>query len=416
MKHNLFISWKFFLERKRQSLVATLGVIIGTTAFIVMSSMVNGLQKFFLKEALNINGHVKITVELKGDEKEILRLYYGDGVFEVLGYKPKERRDYIRNYREIVEKYERDRNVVGVAPHLVSNGVILYGVKEKAATLVGILPKKEDRTLSLSEYVIHKKVDELERNRNSVIIGIKLAKELGIDEVGKKITLVSPSGETYRLKVVDFLNTGITEIDKSRVYLHIKKLQDILDRPGEVNEIVVKLKDYNLSEYYAERLSEETGYNAESWQESFKNFLSIFKIQRIITNSVIFAILSVSGFGIFNIIMMTVLEKKRDIAILKAMGYEPLDLITIFTLQGVIIGIVGGILGNITGFFILEWLETIKIEVEGIIRSQGFILDRSILYHIYGFLFALLTSFIASFYPAYRASKLHPVEVFRSGG
>ena len=416
MKHNFFISWKLFLERKRQSFVATLGVIIGTAAFIVMSSMVNGFQKFFLKEALNINGHVKIMVEPTTDRTEILRRYYGEGVFKVLGYKPKEEKDNIRNYREIVRKYERDENVVGVAPHLVSNGVIIYGVKEKAATLVGIFPEKEERTLSLSEYLVHKKLEEMKRDRSSVILGIKLAHELGIYEVGKKVTLISPSGEVYRLKVIDFLNTGITEIDKSRVYLHIKKLQDILNRAGEVNEIVVKLRDYNLSEYYAEKLSVETGYRAESWQESFKNFLSIFKIQKIITSSVIFAILTVSGFGIFNIIMMTVLEKKRDIAILKAMGYEPLDLIFIFTLQGLIIGVLGGIVGNIVGFFILEWLETIKIELEGIIRAQGFILDRSVVYHIYGFIFAVLTSFLASFYPAYRASKFHPVEVFRSGG
>lgn len=416
MKHNFFISWKLFLERKRQSFVATLGVIIGTAAFIVMSSMVNGFQKFFLKEALNINGHVKIMVEPTTDRTEILRKYYGEGVFKVLGYKPKEEKDNIRNYREIVRKYERDENVVGVAPHLVSNGVIIYGVKEKAATLVGIFPEKEERTLSLSEYLVYKRLEEMKRDRSSVILGIKLAHELGIYEVGKKVTLISPSGEVYRLKVIDFLNTGITEIDKSRVYLHIKKLQDILNRAGEVNEIVVKLRDYNLSEYYAEKLSAETGYRAESWQESFKNFLSIFKIQKIITSSVIFAILTVSGFGIFNIIMMTVLEKKRDIAILKAMGYEPLDLIFIFTLQGLIIGVLGGIVGNIVGFFILEWLETIKIELEGIIRAQGFILDRSVVYHIYGFIFAVVTSFLASFYPAYRASKFHPVEVFRSGG
>lgn len=416
MKHNLFISWKFFLERKRQSLVATMGVIIGTAAFIVMSSMVNGFQKFFLKEALNINGHVKIMVEPTTDKTKILREFYGEGLFEVLGYKPKEGKDDIRNYKEIVRKYERDKNVVGITPHLVSNGVVIYGVKEKAATLVGIFPEKEERTLSLSEYLIHKRLEELEKDKNSAILGIRLAQELGIYEIGKKITLVAPSGEVYRLKVVDFLNTGITEIDKSRIYLHVKKLQDLLDKAGEVNEIVFKLRDYNLSEYYAKKLSAETGYRAESWQESFKNFLSIFKIQNIIIYSVIFAILIVSGFGIFNIVMMTVLEKKRDIAILKAMGYDPKDIILIFTLQGLIVGLLGGIIGNVVGFFILEWLETIRIEVEGIIRTQGFVLDRNPFYHAYGFIFAVLTSFLASFYPAHRASKLHPVEVFRSGG
>ena len=113
---------------------------------------------------------------------------------------------------------------------------------------------------------------------------------------------------------------------------------------------------------------------------------------------------------------MTVLEKKRDIAILKAMGYENRDITFIFALQGLIIGLAGGIIGNILGYYILEWLETIKFEIEGIIRAKGFILDRSVVYHILGFIFALLFSFISAFYPSFRASKLYPVDIFRSGG
>jgi len=416
MKAVLFLSFKFFVERKRQSFIATLGVMIGTTAYIVMSSMVSGFQKYFLEEALNINGHVKIFVEAKERGEDFLKRFFPDKNFKILGEKPKETKDKISNYREILKKYLKDKNVVGITIHLVGNGILAYGVKEKPATLVGIIPDLEDKTLSVSKYLEEGKLKELEKNRDCVIIGIKLAQELGIKETGKKVILYAPSGEIYRLKVVDFLNTGITEIDKSRVYLHIKKLQDILERQGEVNEVVLKLTDPNLAPIYADRLTKETGYKAESWQESFKNFLSIFKIQKIITRSVVFSLLLVSAFGIFNIIMMTVMEKRREIAILKAMGYEKGDLILIFTLQGIIIGLLGGLLGNVLAYGMLEWLETVKIEVEGIIRAKGFILDRSVWYHVFGFFFSLITSYLASFYPAYKASRFHPVEVFRSGG
>ncbi|RUM32199.1 MAG: ABC transporter permease [Aquifex sp.] len=415
MKGNFFISLRLFFERRRQSVIATLGVVIGTAAFIVMSSMVNGFQKYFLEEALNINGHVKIFVESTFREDRILRKVYKEGVFLVLGAKPKSVKDRISNYREILSKYAKDENVLGITLHLVGNGVISYGVKEKPATFVGIFPELEDKTLRISKYLVKNNLGQLERNKEAVILGIKLAEELGIKDIGKKVVLVSPNGTLHRLKVVDLLKTGITEIDKSRVYLHIKKLQDILGKPNEVNEVILKLKSADLAPVYAKRFTKETGYRAESWQESFKNFLSIFKIQKIITRSVVFAILLVSGFGIFNIIMMTVLEKKRDIAILKAMGYEKRDIILIFSLQGIIIGVFGGLAGNFLSYGILEWLETIKIEVEGIIRAEGFLLDRSISYHLQGFIFAVLVSFLASFYPAYRASRFHPVEVFRSG-
>jgi len=416
MKAVLFLALKFFIERRRQSFIATLGVMIGTAAYIVMSSMVNGFQKYFLEEALNINGHVKVFVEAREKGEEFLKKFFPEINFKILGEKPEETKDKISNYRKILRKYSKDKNVVGITIHLVGNGVVSYGVKEKTATLVGIIPSLEEKTLKVSKYLERGNLKELEKNKDYIIIGVKLAQELGIKETGKKVILYAPGGEVYRLKVIDFLNTGITEIDKSRIYLHIKKLQDILQRQGEVNEIVLKLKDPDIAPLYAVKLSKETGYKAESWQESFKNFLSIFKIQKIITRSVVFSILLVSGFGIFNIIMMTVMEKRREIAILKAMGYEKSDLILIFTLQGLIIGVIGGILGNILAYGMLEWLETVKIEVEGIIRAKGFILDRSFFYHIFGFLFALLTSYLASFYPAYKASKFHPVEVFRSGG
>jgi lipoprotein-releasing system permease protein len=131
---------------------------------------------------------------------------------------------------------------------------------------------------------------------------------------------------------------------------------------------------------------------------------------------IVFAILVVSAFGIFNIIMMTVMEKKKDIAILKTVGYEDDEIIKIFTFQGVIIGFFGYIIGAILGYSIQEWLSSLRIDVEGLIRAKGFILDRSILYFVYGFVFSMFFSILASFYPSYKASKLNPVDIFRSGG
>lgn len=114
---------------------------------------------------------------------------------------------------------------------------------------------------------------------------------------------------------------------------------------------------------------------------------------------IVFAILLVSAFGIFNIIMMIVMEKKKDIAILMAIGYEKQDIVKIFTLQGIIDGLAGAVLGCLVGYGIQEWLSSINIDVEGLVRAKGFILDRSFSYYIYGVVFAFVFSLIASFYP-----------------
>ncbi len=418
MKHNLFVSFKLTVERKRQTVVALFGVAIGVAAFIVMTSLMRGFQKYFIQQALNINGHIKLSVEENYDDLRILRKVFKSGnyVFSVLGSKPKEKRYKIENFREILRRYSHNKEIVGISPHLVGTGVVVYGTKEKNASLVGIFPDLEEKTVSFKDYLKNGKLELLSANKNNIIIGIKLAKDLGVKNIGSKVNIVSPAGKVYTLKVIDFLNTGITEIDKTRIYMHIKKLQTLFQKPNEVNEIIFKIKDPEKAPELARKIEAETGYNAESWQEAFRNFLSLFRMQNYITYIIVFSILVVSAFGIFNIIMMTVLEKKRDIAILKAIGYEDRDITVIFALQGIFIGIVGGILGNILGFYILEWLETLKFEIEGIIRVKGFILDRNVMYHIFGFIFAFLFSFLSAFYPSYRASKLYPVDIFRSGG
>ena len=113
---------------------------------------------------------------------------------------------------------------------------------------------------------------------------------------------------------------------------------------------------------------------------------------------------------------MTVLEKKKDIAILKAMGYENRDIIYIFAFQGIFVGIIGGVLGNLIAYGILEWMESLNFSLEGIVRAKGFILDRNPYYHLFGFVFAFFFSILSAFYPSYKASKLYPVDIFRSGG
>ncbi len=418
MNHNIFISLKLIFERKKQTTITLLGVAIGVTAFIVMTSLMKGFQKYFLEQALNINGHINLKVEENYDDFRIIKKKYSseEYLFNILGSKPKEKKYKISDFKNIIKRYSKDKDIIGMSPHLIGTGILVYGTKEKNVSLIGIFPELEERTIDFSKYTQNKKITQLSTNKNNIIVGIKLAQDLGIDKIGKKVTIVSSAGGVYVLKVADFLETGITEIDKTRIYMHIKKLQTILNKPNEVNEIIFKIKNPEKAPEIARQISIDTGYKAESWQEAFKNFLSLFKMQNYITYAIVFAVLVVSAFGIFNIIMMTVLEKKKDIAILKAMGYENRDIIYIFVFQGILIGLVGGILGNIFAYGLLDWMESLKFELEGIVNAKGFILDRNPYYHLFGFIFAFIFSILSAFYPSYRASKLYPVDIFRSGG
>lgn len=415
MKHILFVTFKLLFERKRQTIVAIIGVSIGVAAFIAMASLMNGFQRYFIEQALDLNAHVTLKVKDEPDKGKIIKRFYGnDTLFHVYGAKPKELKDKIVDYKFIIEKFGGDRDILGVAPHLTGQGIIKYGTIDKSATLMGIDPVLERKASLIDKFITNRRLDSLITDRDSVIIGKLLARDLGIDEVGKKVIITTPNGVTHLFKVVDFFDSGITMLDQTRVYMNLKTLQTILNKPNEVNEIIFKIADVYRVNEIASRINRETGYYTESWQKAFRNFLQLFKIQNYITYMIVFAILVVSAFGIFNIIMMTVLEKKRDIAILKALGYENPDVIKIFVFHGVIIGSFGAILGCILGYGIQELLASVNISVEGLVRTKGFALDRNPIYFVYGVLFAFFFSFFASFYPSYKASKLNPVEIFRS--
>jgi lipoprotein-releasing system permease protein len=415
MKHIIFVTLKLLFERKRQTIIAIVGVSIGVGAFIAMASLMNGFQKYFIEQALEVNAHVTLKIKDEPDKGKILKKIYGEDIyFHVYGAKPRELKDKIINYKFIISKYEKDKDIQGVAPHLTGQGIIKYGTVEKSASLIGIEPSLERKASVIDKFISNQKLDSLITDRDSIIIGKLLAKDLGIDETGKKVIITTPNGVTHLFKVIDFFESGITMLDQTRVYMNLKTLQTILNKPNEANEIIFKIKDVYKANEIAEKIKRETGYYTESWQKAFRNFLQLFKIQNYITYMIVFAILVVSAFGIFNIIMMTVLEKKRDIAILKALGYEDKDIVKIFVFHGVTIGFFGAIVGCLTGYLLQEFLASVNISIEGIVRTKGFALDRSPIYFIYGVLFAFLFSFSASFYPSYKASKLNPVDIFRS--
>ncbi|MFN7065847.1 MAG: ABC transporter permease [Aquificaceae bacterium] len=405
MNHILFVALKMLFQRRRQTLVSILGVSVGVSAFVVMSSLMLGFQNYFVQQVIDLEPHIRIKPREEGQKVEEYTL--------LLGEKPREK-ERLLGWQEMEKDLEKHQRVLGVAPRLVSKGIVKYGIKDKPTTLIGIDPKREPKASVIERFLRYKRLQRLENNRTGVILGVLVARSLGIGEVGKKVVLVAPNGQSLLATVEDFFESGITNIDDTRVYINIKTLQGLLEKQGEVNEIVLKIKDVNEAERLSKRFAESIPYEVESWQRAYRNFLSIFKIQNTITYMIVFAILTVSAFGIFNIIMMTVLEKKRDIAILMAMGFMRRDILLIFLVEGLVIGLMGALVGSVLGYGLQEYLESVRLDVEGLIRTKGFVLDRSPIFYLYALFFSLFFSLLASLYPAYKASKLNPVDIFRS--
>ena len=161
------------------------------------------------------------------------------------------------------------------------------------------------------------------------------------------------------------------------------------------------------------RVEERFGYRAESWHEANANVLGIFVIQRAIMYSTIGAILVVAGFGIFNVVSTVAWEKARDVAILKSIGFRERDILLVFLLQGLLVGVAGMVLGWLLGFLIVAFMGSLRFEIEGFVRLQGFVLHRTPVHYALAGAFALATSALAAWIPARRAARADPVDMLR---
>ena len=217
----------------------------------------------------------------------------------------------------------------------------------------------------------------------------------------------------FKAKVVGVFRTGITSLDTSVAYALLAKAQVVLERPNVVNQLRLRLARPEDARDFALRVEERFGYRAESWHEANANVLGIFVIQRAIMYSTIGAILVVAGFGIFNVVSTVAWEKARDIAILKSIGFRERDILAVFLLQGLLVGVAGMVLGWLLGFLIVAFMGSLRFEIEGFVRLQGFVLHRTPLHYAASGAFALATSALAAWIPARRAARMDPVDILR---
>jgi lipoprotein-releasing system permease protein len=181
-----------------------------------------------------------------------------------------------------------------------------------------------------------------------------------------------------------------------------------------ITDINIKLKDIDKAEVLAAAYTQKFGYKAEDWKSANANIFGVFKIQNLITYLIIISILIVSGFGIFNILMMIIYEKMPDIAILKAIGFRDAEIRRIFLTESLIIGTLGGLLGLLLGFVITHIIGSIPMNIKGFISMEYLKFNSSPLFYIFAFVFAIITTALAGYIPARKAAKIDPIDIIRS--
>ncbi len=411
MPLELSIALSHLLHRRRQTLISVLGVAMGVGFFIGISSLMQGFQHYFVEKVIDVQPHILMKDEFRVPEMQPVERAFPDGATELSGIKPRDEVRGIRGARRIMAEIRRMPGV-RVAPTMAGQVLLRYGAKSVSVSISGIEPALERRVTNLERDLTEGALDNLYTAGNGIILGVGVADKAGV-RMGDTLSVISPQGVVLKMKVVGIFSSGITTMDNYDTYILMKKAQILHNRPNVINRLRIRLDDVEQAESLARTLEDRYGYRSESWKEASRNVLGIFVIQNGIMYSTVGAILIVACFGIFNVISTVVFEKTRDIAILKSMGFAEGDIRRIFLIEGLLAGLVGSVLGWLLGWGIVELLASIRFQMEGFVRTEGFVLYRTPIHYALGALVASASAILASWLPARRAARLNPVDIVR---
>lgn len=420
MRAQLFIAWRQLWHRKLLAGISVAGVLFGVLTLIAMTGIMRGFQTKFLDTILQISPHVVVFDTRLGQTRSVTELLLdgdrpapGPSLTHVVRQTSTDRQSRIVRPRETVAAIASARNVTAVAALVVGNAVASSGAKEVPVELRGIEPEVQDKVTPLRDRVVAGAFTELAGAVDGAIIGAGLADQLGV-HVGDNLTCASGRGQRVILRVVAVFETGVAALDKGRIYVPTRLAQTVLGRGDSIDRIELRLADPDLAPLLASRLEALFGYNAESWQETNASILGVFQQQNMITGLIIGAVLLVGGFGILSIQVMVVLEKRKDIALLKSVGYSSRTVLSIFLLQGAAVAIVGASLGAGLGHLLLSFMRTLRSASGlGYSKPSTFAIYERPMMYVLAFAFAVAIGLIASLLPAWRASRVEPVDVLR---
>ncbi|QQR88246.1 MAG: ABC transporter permease [Flavobacteriales bacterium] len=415
MKLLVGIAVTILRAKLRQSIVAAVGVMFSITMFVTLLGFMNGLNDMLDGLILNRTPHVRLYNELKATPEQPIERSIGDTTVHhfIRSVKPKSELPKLRNAVGIMRTLEQDPRVLAVSPRLVAQVFFNVGTTDLNAQVSGIEVEQEVRYYMFADYLVQGESRDLATGNNAVVLGKGLA-DMMEAKVGDVVQVTTASGDRALLRVSGIFQSGIAEYDKVQCYASIKTVQELLGQPSSYyTDINVKLNNILAAPGVAKELAQRFDVDAVDIETANAQFETGSKVRSTISYAVGVVLLIVAGFGIYNILNMLIYEKLDTIAILKATGFSGGDVRRIFLALSMIIGIVGAAGGLLFGFALQNVVDNIPFVTQALPTVTTFPIDYDPKYYGIAVVFALITTWIAGWFPARKAAKVDPVEIIR---
>ncbi len=409
--YELFIGLRYTRAKRRNhfisfiSLISMLGMALGVMALIVVLSVMNGFQKEIRARMLGATPHLEVVA---------------DG-------------GRMNNWPSVLDKVVQNPHVLAAAPYVGGQGMLSFGENVQGVMVRGIEPAKESAITELASKIKVGSLYDLRSGEFGVVLGVDLARALGV-RVGDKVMLIAPQGmitpagmmpRLKQFRIVGIFEIGMAPYDNNLALINIVDAQKLYQLGDTVSGISAKLRDVDLAPQVAReiqsRLPDDLYVN--DWTHQNSNYFRAVQMEKKMMFIILSLIVAVAAFNIVSTLVMAVTDKQADIAILRTLGASPRSIMKIFIVQGVVIGVVGTLLGAISGVILALNLDVVVPFIEHLFGVQFLSKDvyyiselpSDLRYHevavVSGISFVI--SLLATIYPSYRASQTQPAEALR---
>ncbi len=415
MRENLLIAWRFLIAKKRAMLMSLAGIIFGVAFFIFTQAQTSGFESFFIRTILGTNGTIRIQDQFQSTVTSMMAASRdGLGQFEV---PLREGRAYVAgigNPRQIIEAVRQFSEVTGAAPVLRGDVRITSGFRSESGRVIGINPGEYVQVSDLEHQITRGDLRAFAATPDGLLVGNRLAERLGV--MPGSFLLLSHLGETRRYRVQAVFETGIDIFDKTHVFIHLPEARRLLGEMDRISYIQVMTRDPGKAPALARQMEHALGHYVASWQEREKSWLEVFRVLRISSALSMSTIILIAGLGMFNTLAIIVMERAREIAILRSVGFRRRDILSIFLYQGLIVYALGTLVGFGLAAVLTRAAESLPIRIRGIFSTDHFLVTWSLWHYLWAAVVAGVVVIVAALIPARRAARLEPGVVIRGTG
>lgn len=405
LPYQLFIALRYLKSRKKHrgvsfnTAISVGGVALGVMALLVVLSVMSGFHEDLQRKILGVNAHI-VVLDFKGR---------------------------LDDPAAAIEKIKGVPDIVSASPFVLGQVMVSVGGKGQGVYIRGIDPAREEKTTDISKHMKEGSLSDLDAKSGppGIILGKELASRLGVFR-NDAISILSPTGEIGPLgmlprvktfQVVGIFEVGMFEYDSNLVIVGLKAAQDFFDLKDSVTGVEVRISDIYKAGEVREHVQKTLGFpfNVRDWMQMNRNLFSALKLEKFAMFVILVLIILVASFNIVSTLIMNVIEKEREIAILKTMGATNGGIMAVFMFQGFIIGIIGTLIGLASGYalsYVLNTYQIIKLPAD-IYYLSHLPVKVKLSDFVSVSLSAILISFVSTIYPAWQAAKLNPIEPLR---